>query len=228
MNRSALPLIQLRVVDSTQDFLERHPELGPCGVLAGAQTRGRGRRGNTWDSALDQGLWLSAALPVPPVDLGLVPQRAMAAVAEVLESTGAVLGLKWPNDLVAYHHGLLVKVGGIIGQTKGDRTLLGVGVNLLSAPRIPGRAIPPACLADLCPGPLADPTTLALAILDAWQDLTLPREPAFRWPAPGQAVRWEAGEGVCEAWLDDGRLAVSTREGVQRLTAGDLVGMAGC
>ena len=148
-------------------------------------------------------------------------------MAEALEGTGAVLGLKWPNDLVAFRNGILVKLGGIIGQTKGDRTLLGVGVNLHSAPRIPGRAIPPACLADLGPGPLPKPTGLALAILDAWEDLTLPREPAFRWPAPGQAVRWEAGEGVCEAWLGDGRLAVRTRDGLQRLTGGDLVGLAG-
>ena len=167
------------------------------------------------------------ALPVPDLEPGLVPQRAMAAVAEALEDTGLVLGLKWPNDLVAWRDGGLVKLGGIIGQTKGDRTLLGVGVNLRSAPRIPGRAIPPGCLADLGPLVLPEPTTLALAILGAWEDLTLPREPAFLWPAPGQAVRWEAGEGVCEAWLEDGRLAVATREGLQRLTAGDLTGMAG-
>ena len=34
-----LPLIRLAEVDSTQAFLERHPELGFCGVLADAQTR---------------------------------------------------------------------------------------------------------------------------------------------------------------------------------------------
>lgn len=239
------PLILLGEVDSTQAFLERHPELGFCGVLAGAQTQGRGQRGNTWTSALDQGLWLSAALPVPDLPPGLVPQWAMAAVAEVLarsladprgaaqdgprearEDPGPALGLKWPNDLVAFRGGVLVKLGGIIGLTKGGRTLLGVGVNLRSAPRIPGRLIPPGCLADLVPGPLPDPADLAPGILAAWEHLVPPPASVFRWPAPGDAVRWEEGEGVCEAWLADGRLAVRTRQGVLSLTAGELVGMA--
>ena len=222
-----LPLIVLGVVDSTQDFLERHPELGFCGVLAGAQTRGRGQRGNSWTSALDQGLWFSAAIPTPGVAPGLVPQRAMAAVARALADLGSPgLGLKWPNDLVAWHGGALVKLGGIIGQTKGDRTLLGVGVNLKSAPAIPGRAIPPAALADLGPGPLPSAQALARAILDAWEHLETPCAPAFRWPEAGQALRWEQGEGVCRGWLADGRLEVDTPDGLQRLTGGEVVGVA--
>jgi BirA family biotin operon repressor/biotin-[acetyl-CoA-carboxylase] ligase len=221
-----LPLIRLRVVDSTQAFLERHPELGFCGVLAGAQTQGVGRRGNSWESALDQGLWLSAALPVPAVAPGLVPQRAMAAVAEALADCGVDLGLKWPNDLVAWRGPALVKLGGIIGQSKGGRILLGVGVNLHSAPVIPGRVIAPACLADLTPGAIPDPATLARAILEAWAELDIHREPAFLWPAPGDPVRWEAGEGICQDWLADGRLAVWTAAGLVNLTAGDLVGLA--
>jgi BirA family biotin operon repressor/biotin-[acetyl-CoA-carboxylase] ligase len=219
------PLIRLRVVDSTQAFLERHPELGFCGVLAGAQTLGRGRRDHVWESALDAGLWLSAALPVPSFSLGLAPQRAMAAVAEILGDCGARLGLKWPNDLVARRHGHLVKLGGIIGQVKGERMLLGVGVNLHSAPMIPGRAIPPACLKDFCPGALPDTTALARAILDAWGDLA-PREPPFRWPDAGDRLMWEEGQGLCEGWLPDGRLAVRTSLGLQYLTEGDLVGLA--
>jgi BirA family transcriptional regulator, biotin operon repressor / biotin---[acetyl-CoA-carboxylase] ligase len=220
-----LPLILLGEVDSTQAFLERHPELGFCGVLAGAQTQGRGTRGHVWESAQGAGLWLSAAIPTPPVDPGLVLQRAMGAVAEALEACGAALGLKWPNDLVAWQGGRLVKLGGIIGLAKGDRMLLGVGVNLLSAPALPGRAIPPACLKDLASGPVPAPAVLARAILDLWEDLGTHREPAFRWPAAGDAIRWEEGQGTCRAWLEDGRLRVETGDGLQDLTAGDLEGL---
>jgi BirA family biotin operon repressor/biotin-[acetyl-CoA-carboxylase] ligase len=222
----SLPLIRLRVVTSTQDFLIRHPELGYCGVLGGAQTLGRGQRGNTWESALDEGLWLSAALPVPPIPPGLIPQRAMAAVAEALEGFGAVLGLKWPNDLVGRREGRLVKVGGILGQVKGDRLILGVGVNLRSAPALADRPIPPACLRDLSGGALPEPTALALAILEAWEDLTVHREPAFRWPEPGDSLTWGEGQGRCEGWLADGRLAVRTSRGLEHLTAGDVYGLA--
>ncbi len=224
-----LTLIRLARIDSTQDFLERHPELGPCGVLADCQVAGRGRRGNRWESAPGAGLWLSAALPVPPVPPGLLLQRAMGAVAEVLEPLGVPLGLKWPNDLVAWKGGRLVKLGGIIGQVKGQRMLLGVGVNLREAPVLPGRAIPPACLAELVPGPGALPATpeLARGILDAWQDLAVQREPAFRWPEAGCRIRWEEGEGTCVGWLADGRLAVDTVAGRQDLVVGDVSGLAG-
>lgn len=216
------PLIRLKQVDSTQDFLLRHPELGFCGVLAEAQTQGRGQRGNRWESEPGAGLWLSACIPTPELPSGQVLQRAMAAVAEVLEPCGIALGLKWPNDLVARDAGRLVKLGGIIGQTKGERLILGVGVNLLRAPALPGRAIAPACVEALRQGPLPDATTLALGILEAWSDLTIQREPAFRWPAPGEDLRWETGSGRCEAWLEDGRLAIHTPTGLQTLTAGDL------
>ena len=221
-------LLRLAQVDSTQAFLERHPELGFCGVLADCQTLGRGRRGNSWESAPGAGLWLSVALPVPQVPPGLVLQRAMGAVAEALEPWGAPLGLKWPNDLVAWHQGRLVKLGGIIGQTKGSRMLLGAGVNLRSAPRLPGRPIPPACLADLCPGAdLPEPEALALAILEAWSDLSIQREPRFRWPAAGDPIRWEEGQGVCAGWLEDGRLSVRTGAGLESLAVGDVSGLAG-
>jgi BirA family biotin operon repressor/biotin-[acetyl-CoA-carboxylase] ligase len=221
-------LIRLGQVDSTQDFLERHPELDACGVLADCQLAGRGRRGNDWQSAPGAGLWLSAALPVPPVPPGLVLQRAMGAVAEALEPWGAALGLKWPNDLVAWRDGRLVKLGGIIGQVKGARMLLGVGVNLRSAPAIPGRAIPPACLADLCALPEGQPdrAALALELLAAWDDLAEQREPAFRWPADGDPVRWETGAGVCAGWMEDGRLAVRTDAGLECLAVGDVSGLA--
>jgi BirA family biotin operon repressor/biotin-[acetyl-CoA-carboxylase] ligase len=219
-------LIRLGRIDSTQDFLARHPELGFCAVLADCQLAGRGQRGNSWESAPGAGLWLSAALPVPPVPPGLVLQRAMGAVAEALEPWEVELGLKWPNDLVAWHQGRLVKLGGIIGQVRGERVLLGVGVNLGSAPAIPGRPIPPACLSDLRPQARPDPEALALEILAAWEDLSVQREPAFRWPEAGDAVRWEGGSGTCEGWMEDGRLAVRTGAGLECLVVGDVSGLA--
>ena len=220
------PLILLGAVDSTQAFLERHPELGFCGVLAGEQTAGRGQAGNTWESRPGAGLWFSACLPSPGILPGLVLQRAMAAVVEVLEPCGAALGLKWPNDLVAWQAGRLVKVGGIIGQAKGERLLLGLGLNLLSAPDLPGRPIPPACLKDLAQGPVPEAPALARAILEAWEDLTITRVAPFQWPGPGDRIRWEAGSGVCQGWLEDGRLRVASGGRMIDLTAGDVAGLA--
>jgi BirA family biotin operon repressor/biotin-[acetyl-CoA-carboxylase] ligase len=220
-----LPLIRLAVVDSTQAFLRRNPHLGFCAVLAERQTEGRGRQGNRWESAAGAGLWLSVALPTTPgLAPGLLLQRAMAAAARVLDPQGRILGLKWPNDLVAWRGGCLAKVGGIIGEQFGDRLILGLGVNLSEAPVIPGRPIPPASLKDLGLGPPAT-TELATSISNSWSHLTQELKPLFFWPEPGMALRWEDGLGTCLGWEPDGRLKVVTATGIQRLSAGDVSGI---
>jgi BirA family biotin operon repressor/biotin-[acetyl-CoA-carboxylase] ligase len=221
----AVNLIRLAIVDSTQAFLARHPELGPIAILADEQTSGRGRGENRWESAPGAGLWLSAALPMPAVPPGLLLQRAMAAVIEALEPCGLKLGLKWPNDLVAWRGDRLVKAGGIIGEQKGDLVLLGLGVNLHSAPSIPGRPIPPMSLAELGAQNVPAPLDLARDVLERWEDLTVIREPAFFWPAQGDEIRWEDGAGLCEGWREDGQLAVQTAQGLQALCSGDVAGL---
>jgi BirA family biotin operon repressor/biotin-[acetyl-CoA-carboxylase] ligase len=145
---------------------------------------------------------------------------------EVLEPCGLKLGLKWPNDLVAWRAQRLVKLGGIIGEQKGDRVILGLGLNLRAAPELPDRPIPPACLLALGARELPDALTLARSILDAWQDLSLLREPGFWWPIQGDAIQWEDGRGICEGWLPDGQLAVNTDEGPRTLCAGDVSGLS--
>ncbi|BDU69407.1 hypothetical protein GETHOR_15080 [Geothrix oryzae] len=220
-----LPLIRLAVVDSTQAFLRRNPHLGSCVVLADQQSQGRGRQGNRWESAAGAGLWMSAALPSPAgVTPGVVLQRAMSAAARVLDPGGRTLGLKWPNDLVAWRDGRLVKVGGILGEQAGGRLILGLGVNLTAAPDLPGRAIPPASLRDLG---LETPSSaeLAICITIFWKNLKQEFQPLFRWPAPGAAMRWEEGQGTCLGWEPDGRLKVATADGIRRLSAGEVSGL---
>nr|WP_275976414.1 biotin--[acetyl-CoA-carboxylase] ligase [Geothrix alkalitolerans] len=220
-----MPLIRLASVDSTQAFLRRHPHLGFCAVLADLQTEGRGRQGNRWESPAGAGLWLSVALPASAgVAPGLVLQRAMAAAAQVLDPEGSLLGLKWPNDLVAWKAGRLVKVGGILGEQIGGRLILGLGVNLTAAPEIPGRAFPPACLRDL--GLELRPVhELAVNIAKSWMDLAQDSQPPFRWPEAGIPIRWEDGQGTCLGWESDGRLKVATAEGIRRLSAGEVTGL---
>ncbi len=219
-----IPLIRLARVDSTQSFLRRHPELHPCAVLAEAQTEGRGRQGNRWESGPGQGLWLSASLPPPELAPGIQLQLAMEAVVEALTPSGVELGLKWPNDLVARRAGRLVKVGGIIGERVGPRLILGLGVNLASAPELPDRAFPAACLAEFSAAPI-DPLDLANRILEQWQHVETIHPKAFRWPTEGTPFRWEGGQGVSLGWEPDGRLKATTADGIQRLSAGEVRGL---
>lgn len=221
----ALPLLRFPQLGSTQTHLREHPELGFCGVLAEAQTAGRGRWGNTWECPPGGGFHFSAALPAPALPPGILLQRAMLQAAALLDPAGATLGLKWPNDLVARRGAGLVKAGGILGEVLGERLLLGLGVNFTAAPHLPGRAVPPACLQDLGLA-VPDPGAFAEALLAGWQDLSAAPEPAFRWPLQGDAVRWEdGGQGVVLGWEEDGRLRLANASGVQRLAAGELAGL---
>jgi BirA family transcriptional regulator, biotin operon repressor / biotin---[acetyl-CoA-carboxylase] ligase len=220
-----LPLIHLTEIDSTQAFLGRHPELGDCGVLADAQTAGQGRGGNSWESAPGAGLWLSARVPVPELAVGVMLQRAMAAVIVALESCEVTLGLKWPNDLVAWRGDRLVKLGGIIGEMGKGRMILGAGVNLTDAPLIPDRAIPPASLVSMGARDIPERLTLAEEILSRWQDLEHAPAPPFRWPQPDDAIRWEEGQGTCLGWAKDGRLKVRTEKDIELLSVGDVSGL---
>lgn len=217
-----LPLIRLASVDSTQAFLKRHPELGFCAVLADAQTEGRGRQGNRWESAPGAGLWMSAALPPVEMAPGLVLQHAMRHAIAALG--GGSLGLKWPNDLVAQTPRGLAKVGGILGEVSSGRLILGLGINLTETPDLPDRAIPASDLRALGMAPPSAPE-LARALLDRWTDLATAPEPPFRWPVEGDALRWEQGQGVCLGWEPEGRLKVATNAGVERLSAADVRGL---
>ena len=219
----SLPLIRLASVDSTQAFLKRHLGLGFCAVIADAQSEGRGRQGNRWESAPGAGLWMSAALPPSELAPGLVLQHAMRHVLAALPADPRI-GLKWPNDLVAKTEQGLVKLGGIIGELAGGRLILGLGINLTEAPELPDRAIPASHLGALGLAPL-NPASLAKELLDRWSDLTAASEPRFRWPAEGDALRWEAGQGICLGWEPDGRLRLATNAGVERLSAGEVRGI---
>lgn len=219
---SVLPLIRLGSVDSTQAFLKRHPELGFCGVIADTQTEGRGRQGNRWESAPGAGLWMSAALPRTSLTPGLVLQHAMRHAIAALG--GAPLGLKWPNDLVAKTEQGLVKVGGILGEVVGERLILGLGINLTHAPELPDRAFPASHL-QAVGLPVPNPTTLAQDLLHRWQDLATSPTAPFQWPAEGDPLRWDQGQGVCLGWEADGRLKLATNEGLKRLSAGEVRGL---
>jgi BirA family biotin operon repressor/biotin-[acetyl-CoA-carboxylase] ligase len=220
-----LPLLRFGQLNSTQDYLREHPELGFGGVLADTQTDGRGRWGNRWESAPRAGFYFSAAVPDPGLAPGLALQRAMLHAARRLDPAGNVLGLKWPNDLVARRGLELVKVGGILGEVQGERLLIGLGVNFTAAPALPGRTIQAASLADLGLEP-PDCEALAAALLEDWQRLGEAREPAFRWPAQGDPVRWESGgQGMVLGWEADGRLRIANAAGVQRLAAGEVSGI---
>jgi len=94
-------------------------------VIADEQTAGRGRFGRTWISPKG-GLYVTVIHSADP----LVSLKAGLAVVRALQSVGIKAGLKWPNDVLAENR----KIAGVLIETDGEHSLVGIGLNLASAP----------------------------------------------------------------------------------------------
>jgi len=136
---SGLALLAIDEVDSTQrlarTLVERQlaeDEIPPaCCIVALEQTRGRGRRGRSWESAAGKGVWATLVVVVEPAALGALPLRSAVALAEALAGLAPEVRLKWPNDLMVVGR----KLGGILIETilrdgVGAWAMIGFGVNL--------------------------------------------------------------------------------------------------
>lgn len=129
-------------VGSTNQEAKRAAENGaPDGSLfvAECQQAGRGRRGRTWISDHQQGLWFSLLLrpQASAADLSKITLFAGLCAAEAVNRlTGIETGIKWPNDLVDKTSGR--KIGGILTEMIIEENLvsaviIGIGLNINTA-----------------------------------------------------------------------------------------------
>ncbi len=119
-------------------------EAAGLAVMAGQQTEGRGSRGRQWVSAPGN-LALSVLLrpDIKAAESGVFALLAGIGVAEGLKEflPGGVFMLKWPNDVLlggAKLAGLLIDAAPV--QDRIDWLVIGIGVNILHRPEIPGRS----------------------------------------------------------------------------------------
>ena len=178
-------------------------------VWADAQAAGRGRRGRPWLSPPGN-LYLSLVLrPDAPASrapqLGFVTALALGDALHLLAGPSLAFSFKWPNDLLARR----AKLAGILLESEMaaggglDFVIIGVGVNLASAPR--DLEYPATSLADQ-----GFPGITPASLLSAFA------EHFARW-----AERWRA-EGFAPmraAWLSRaGGIGEAVRVRLERLT----------
>lgn len=124
-------------------------------LAAVEQEKGRGQMQRTWISPPGN-IYVSWYWPDPSAFSGAAPQwRSLASllagylVAAVLESFGAEVRIKWPNDLLVGDR----KVCGILVEHRGGRLIAGIGVNAVSAPAreqlLDAFAVPAASLSEM-------------------------------------------------------------------------------
>jgi len=139
-------LVHLSRVTSTMDVLD---ELIADGapewtvVLAEEQAAGLGRAGRSWEAPHGSALLCSILVrPRLPADrIGMLAIAVGVAVADCLETLGATVSLKWPNDVLLDGR----KLAGVLIRARRDAqgvaANVGIGLNLVEgAPAHAGRA----------------------------------------------------------------------------------------
>lgn len=136
-------------VDSTNAVLRQQAEQGaPEGtvVIANAQTQGRGRRGRTFYSPGDTGIYLSLLLrPIHADPKQTVTLTAAAAVAmcQAMEAVGADgPQIKWVNDIFLNGKkvcGILTEAAFSLETGAPEYVVIGVGINVYT----PKEGFPP-------------------------------------------------------------------------------------
>jgi len=117
-------------LSSTQDYV-RSKEVKPFQVVVALhQTKGRGRRGNSWYSPKGKGLYLSFKIPknflrLEPIKLGCLSLVVGLSVSQTVDQY-VFSSLKWPNDVYIRNK----KVAGVLIENTSEGLIVGIGVNL--------------------------------------------------------------------------------------------------
>lgn len=221
-------------VDSTNRAAKAAAVSGEAGhgsfILAGCQTKGRGRRGRSFYSPQDAGIYLSVILEPKgslKESLLLTAEAAVAVYKAVKKVTGIELGIKWVNDL--YYHER--KVCGILTEAVTDFesgniefAVVGIGLNLFEA----GEGYPEelkGIAGSLYESPdragNIDRSRLAAeivnALLEETRELKLPKEYIEHNIVPGREISISDGGVIRSARAleicPDGRLKVEESDG---------------
>ncbi|RNI26332.1 biotin--[acetyl-CoA-carboxylase] ligase [Rufibacter latericius] len=117
------------------ELLYKNGATDGCVIVAGAQTGGRGQRGNTWDVEPDKNITLSVILKPTFLEaqhqFSLNIAVSLAVLDLVQEYLPAGATLKWPNDLYCHNQ----KVGGILIENSVSgrflqHSVVGIGLNV--------------------------------------------------------------------------------------------------
>lgn len=128
-----------KVIDSTNTEISRLSAAGAkegTVVIAAEQTAGKGRRGRSFYSPAESGIYMSVLLrPTLPMEQSVrITTAAASSVAEAIEEvTGVPAGIKWVNDIYVGGSkvcGILTEASFSIEDNKLDCIILGIGINL--------------------------------------------------------------------------------------------------
>ena len=154
------------------DLLDAASAGAPDGtvLVAGHQLAGRGRLDRRWEAppgaALLVSILLRPGLAASDRHL-LTTALGLAALEAVRATTGLVVALKWPNDLIV-GAGDSRKLGGILAEARDDAVVLGIGINVAFGGDFPPELESIAASLDELTGHVVPPEELLVELLVAF------------------------------------------------------------
>lgn len=132
------PLIHFDEITSTNDFFKSDKVYNTIKegavVYADYQTKGRGQKGNTWESEKGMNLLFSLVLRPDMLEINeqfIISQLISIAIQEFLNVEAGDIKIKWPNDIYWNDEkicGILIE--NILADNKIERSIVGVGLNV--------------------------------------------------------------------------------------------------
>lgn len=131
-----MEILKLQQADSTNSWVsENWDSLSkPSFVVAVSQIKGRGQRGNSWESENGKnltGTFAFVAKGILPQEQFLISEAVSLAVVDTLADFGIDVKVKWPNDIYWNDKkicGILIE-NTILGKEI-TRTIAGIGLNI--------------------------------------------------------------------------------------------------
>lgn len=104
-------------------------------IITDSQTKGRGQRGNTWQSEPGKNITCSLLLRpnfLAPSEQFYLNMIVSLAVVELLSDYVVDLKIKWPNDIIHEYEGKLggILIENIINQKGIEYAIIGIGLNV--------------------------------------------------------------------------------------------------
>ncbi|MBQ7660043.1 MAG: biotin--[Alphaproteobacteria bacterium] len=219
--------------DAVKTLFETHQKR--CIVSSKRQTSGRGRLGRKWES-LEGNLFVSFAYQIEQKKVGQYAILSALAAFETIRFFAPALELqiKWPNDILLMGK----KICGILFEKgEGDYFVMGVGINVVAAPKVESPFYQATSLADF--NVQADRKAVLEKLVSSFDALeALYQQQGFNilkqyWldNAYGHGkkvcIKNHQSEisGVLKGLDETGALILQTPEGTHKIFAGDLYGV---
>ena len=220
-------------LNSTNDAIkELNDNEFPAVISAVRQTKGRGRRGRQW-IGMEGNLYFTYNLQIPSKELSKYVCLIGLSLAKTIQgfSRNKKVQIKWPNDVFIEEK----KVTGILLESiKDDNWAIGIGVNIVDSPVLTDQ---PYCATSLKENQIKTDriTFLHNFLAEFTKDMEIYKQQGFhkikeQWLEKAYKLGQEITirneqiikKGVFLTLDDNGYLILKTKQGEEKIIAGDL------